>query len=103
MLFGSTAVGTHHEAEDPDAIAVAVASIGDPQIGGRHGCRFGHAVFAGFAIIQIRGGAERPKGRDERVSFMMDADALDDLIAGLTAIRSELRANQLQEPMQCNQ
>lgn len=57
------------------------------------GCRVGHEVAFGLAALQIRAGASPPAGRDEEVQFLLDANALDELIIELSAIRAELVAS----------
>lgn len=63
--------------------------IGEPASRYR-GCRMGHELAAGMAAIQFRAGAMRPDGRDEAVSFMLDAQGIDRLIIELAAIREQL-------------
>jgi hypothetical protein len=59
------------------------------------GCRIGDEIVCGFAAIEIRGGASAASGRDEAVSFLLDANELDQLIIELSGIRAELIASQI--------
>ena len=54
------------------------------------GCRISHEIALGMAAIQIRAGATPPEGRDERVQFLLDVPAIEQLIVELGTIRAEI-------------
>lgn len=58
-----------------------------------HGCRISDEIVCGFAAIEMRAGAKAPDGRDEAISFLLDAHGIDQLIIELSGIRAELLAS----------
>lgn len=54
------------------------------------GCRISHEVASGLATIQIRAGTVPPEGRDDAVSFMLDAHAIAELIIELGSLRDQV-------------
>lgn len=54
------------------------------------GCRIEHEAQLGLAALLIRAGAVAPEGRDEAVSFLLDAHELDELIIHLASIRDQV-------------
>lgn len=70
-------------------------SIGSTERSRFRGCRIGHEIALGQAAIQIRAGGRPPEGRDEAVQFMLDQNAIDQLIIELHVIRAELTASML--------
>ena len=70
----------------------AQASIpADAATKGQLGYRVAHSIFGDAVVLRIHAGAKPvPGGRDEPVHFLLRAADLDDVIAHLRTIRTEL-------------